>query len=104
MNIGDLNKLIVIQSPTRIADNMGGFTETYRTEATVWAKKWTVSSVETTMDMKTTMIRVQKFAIRFRAPLLPSWRIKHGLKYYNISSIDPDDKDEFLYLTVKEAI
>ncbi|MBU1173751.1 MAG: phage head closure protein [Proteobacteria bacterium] len=103
MPIGEMNRRIVIQYPTRIGDGMGGFTSTWVTAATVWAKAWTVSSSEQTTAMQTSLIRVQKFKIRYRSVLLPSWRIKWGTRYFNITGIDPDEKNEFIFLTVKEA-
>ena len=103
MEAGTLNKRITIQAPTKVSDGMGGFTETWTDVATVWAKKWTVSSSELTADMQVNMVRVQKFCICYRSVLLPSWRIKYGTTYYNITGIDPDEKNEFIYLTCKES-
>jgi SPP1 family predicted phage head-tail adaptor len=104
MQIGQLNKRIQLQLPTRVSDGMGGFEISFSTVATVWAKKWTVSSSELMADMKVNMVRVQKFCIRYRSVLLPSWRIKYGTTFYNITGIDPDEKNEFIYLTVKESV
>ena len=101
--IGELNKRIILQYATKVSDSMGSFTETWVNAATVWAKAWTVSSAEQTNDMQTSMIRVQKFCIRYRSVLRPSWRVKYGTAYYNIISIDPDEKNAFIYLTVEEA-
>ena len=104
MQIGELNKRINLQAPIKVSDLMGGFTVTYVTKATVWAKKWTVSSSELINDMQVNMIRIQKFAIRYPSPLNASWRINYGTTYYNVTGIDPDEKNEFIYLTVKESI
>ena len=103
MQIGELNRRITFQYATKVSDGMGGFTETWGDIATVWAKKWTVSSSELTADMQVNMVRVQKFCIRYRSVLLPSWRIKYGTTFYNITGIDPDEKNEFIYLTAKES-
>ena len=104
MQIGELNRQIKLQAPEKVSNGTGGFITTYVTKATVWAKKWTVSSSEMTSDMKVNMVRVQKFCIRYRSVLPPSWRINYGTAYYNITGIDPDEKNEFIYLTVKEAV
>ena len=103
MQIGELNKLINLQAPEKVPDGTGHSTVTYTTKARVWAKKWTVSSNETTADMQVRMIRIQKFCIRYRSVLPPSWRINYGTTNYDITGIDPDEKNEFIYLTVKES-
>ena len=102
--IGELNRRITLQYPTKASNLMGGFIITWIDAATVWAKPWTVSSNEATTGMMVSMIRIQKFKIRYRSVLLPSWRIKYGTRYFNITGIDPDEKNEFIYLTVKEAV
>ena len=104
MQIGSLNRRITLQYPTKASDSMGGFIITWIDAATVWAKPWTVSSNEAATDMMVSMIRIQKFCIRYRSILLPSWRIKYGTRYFNITSIDPDEKNEFIYLIVKEVL
>lgn len=81
---------------------MGGFTETWADQATVWAKAWTVSSSEGTGGMQTSMIRVQKFGIRYRSVLRSDWRVKWGIRYFAITGIDPIGR-EWIYLTCKEA-
>ena len=104
MHIGEMTQRITIQIPTKVADGMGSFTTTWTDHDTVWAKAWSVSSSEMTSDMRSNMVRVQKFCIWYRNPLLPSWRIKWGTRYFNITGIDPDKNREFLYLTVKESV
>jgi len=44
------------------------------------------------------------FVIRYRHVLRPSWRIKYGDIYFNITSIDPDEKNEFMFITVEEVV
>jgi SPP1 family predicted phage head-tail adaptor len=104
MEIGKLKRRITIQIPTNVDDTLGGFTTTWSDHATVWAKAWTVSSSELVTDMKVNLVRIQKFCIRYRNPFLASWRIKWGTRYFNITSIDPDEDNRFLYLTVKEVV
>ena len=104
MRIGSLNHRITLQYQTKVSDAMGGFTVTGVDAATVWASAWTVSSSEGLAGMQTSMVRVQKFCIRFRSVLRPSYRVKYGERYFNITGIDPDEKNRFLFLTVKEAV
>ena len=104
MSAGDLRERITLQCPSRVSDGMGGFTTTWNDHATIWAEAWTVSSSEVVADMKGEMIRIQKFKIRYRNPLLPSWRIEFGERYFNIVAIDPDKKRTFIFITVRESI
>lgn len=103
-DIGEMRHRITIQIPTKVSDGMGSFTTTWNDHATIWAKAWTVSSSEITSDMKVGMVRVQKFKIWYRNPLRSSWRIKWGIRYFDITGIDSDDNNEFIFLTVKEAV
>jgi len=100
---GDLNKRITLQYITRVSNDRGGFVDTYVDAATVWAKAWTVSSAEGLAGMQMTMIRIQKFKIRYRSVMKPWWRVKWGTRNFNIKGTDPDEKNEFLYLTCEEA-
>jgi SPP1 family predicted phage head-tail adaptor len=99
----ELKERITLQQQTLTPDGSAGFTKAWVDVATIWAKAWTVSSTEGVAGAQTTMIRVQKFAIRYRGVLRSSWRIKWGVRYFNITGIDPDDKSEFIFLTCKEA-
>ncbi len=103
MRVGDLNKRVTIQYPTRATDSGGNVTVTWNDLATVWAKAWTVSSSEGQAGMQTTMTRIQKFAVRYRKVFKPDWRLKWGNRYFAISGIDPDERAEYLYLTCKEV-
>ena len=104
MQIGQLNRRIQLQKPTRVEDGMGGYTITYSTAFSVWARAWSVSSVELVADMRVNMVRVQKFCIRYRSDVKPDWRVKYDSRYFAITSIDPDEKNEFIYLVVKEVV
>jgi SPP1 family predicted phage head-tail adaptor len=103
MMIGELNKRITLQAQTRTSDGMGGFVTGWTDIATVWAKAWTISSTEQTGAAQTSLFRVQKFKIRYRSVLKSAWRVKYGDRYFNITGIDPDAKNEFIFLTCKEA-
>lgn len=103
MLIGDLRRRITLESPTRTADGMSGFTVTWATVATVWARAWTVSSAEGTDAEQQVITRTQKFKIRYRS-ILPEYRISYGGRYFEIKGIDPDEKNEFIFLTCKEAV
>lgn len=100
--IGELRERIVLQCPTLASDPAGGEIKTWTDYATVFAKAWSTDSAEAQAAKQTSLIRVQKFKIRYRNVLKSSWRIKWGVRYFNITAIDPDTKREFLFLTCKE--
>lgn len=107
INIGDLTTRISFQAQTRAADGMGGFAVTWADLGTVWAKAWTVSTMDLMTAGQTGMVRTQKFAIRHRGLVRPSWRIKwstvSGLRYFAIVGIEADPRNTFLFITCKEV-
>lgn len=103
MSIGKLRERITLQYPALTSDPAGGSIKTWVDHATVWAKAWSTDSAEAQAAKQTSLIRIQKFKIRYRSVLKGDWRIKWGNRYFAIHSIDPDDKREFIFLTCKEA-
>lgn len=83
-NLADFKKRITLQSETKTADGMGGFTSAWKDEATVWAKKTTHRSDEAIQAMQITGIAIHNFRIRYREDIKSSWRIKEDDKYMNI--------------------
>ena len=104
MQIGELNRRVTIEYQTRVGDGMGGYVTSFSTLTTVWAKSYSVSSTELSADLKVNMVRIQKFVIRYLSVFRPDWRIKYGDRYFAITGIDPDSKNEYIYLTCKEAV
>ena len=104
MPCGDLRERITLQYASKASDGMGASnTLTWSDYATVWAKAWTVSNNEDVNNQKTGLTRIQKFKIRYRSVMKANWRIKWGVRYFNITAVDPDDNREFIFLTCKEA-
>lgn len=102
--IGDLNKRITIQAPTRASDGMGNFTESWNDLATVWAAIWPMSANEYKQAMQNVMIVSHRIRIWYRSAFKASWRIKFGNRYFNIVSIiNQNEKNEYLDLMCKEA-
>jgi len=105
MDAGSLNKRITIQYSTRVSDSLGGFTLTWADVATVWAALWPVSANETVQSNQQVMTISHRIRIRYRSILRPSWRIKYGNRYFAIISIiNPEERNEWLDLMVKEAV
>jgi SPP1 family predicted phage head-tail adaptor len=105
MRIGDLTKIIDIQAPTRVPDNMGGSTDTYVTVmSSVFAAIWPTSASETIENLQLGLNATHKIRIRYKPTIKSNWRIKFGDRYYNIVSIiNPNMKNEILDLVCKEA-
>ena len=103
--IGDLNKRITIQYPTRVSDSMGGFTNSWNDSDTIFAAIWPVSAKEQIQSMQNVMEISHRVRIRYRSVLNPSWRLKFGNRYFAILSvINQNEKNEFLDLLCKEAV
>jgi SPP1 family predicted phage head-tail adaptor len=101
--IGELRERITLQYSTKTSSGMGASDiKTWVDYATVWAKAWSTESAEAQAAKQTSMTRIQKFKIRYRSVLKPDWRIKWGVRYFNITAIDPDEKKEFIFITCKE--
>lgn len=102
--IGDLNKRITIQAPTRAADGMGGFTVTWSTISTAWAGIWPVSANERIQNQAVAMTITHRIRIRYRRVFRPEWRILYRGRYFNVVSIvDPNEAHEWLDILCEEA-
>lgn len=104
MLIGDLNKYITLQQSTRVSDGMGGFTLSWSDVASVFAALWPISASETVQANQTVMTISHRIRIRYRSTIKPSNRIKYGNRYFAIVSIiNPEERNEWLDLMVKES-
>lgn len=104
IEIGALNKRITIQYPTKVADGMGSFTETWNDGDTIWASLWSISANEMVRSMQMSMEVTHRIRIRYRSVLRPDWRLKFGNRYFNIISIiNPNEKNEMLDIMAKET-
>ena len=104
MRIGDLNKIIDIQSKTKTSDGLGGFTETYSTRYSgVYAAINQVSAQEQMQSNQMNMSIIYRIIIRYHGGIKPDWRIKYANRYFSIMSIvNPNEANERLELLCKE--
>lgn len=102
---GEMNRRIELQSKTSVTDNMGGFTDTWATVATVWAKMTTIKSDEAIQAMATTGAAIHNITIRYRPDVKSYWRVKYSTRYFALIAppIDVNFKHEFLELKCKET-
>ena len=104
MKAGDLRHRITFQYQTKVSDGMGAWTTAWVDAATVWAAIWPVSANEQIQAQAPVMIVSHRIRIRFRRNIKASWRVRFGLRYFNIISIiNPNEKSELLDLMCKEA-
>jgi len=104
--IRELDRQITLQYKTRVADGMGGWTETYVNAATVWAKITTLRSDEAIQAMSTTGTAIHNITIRYRTDVRASWRVKYGSRYFSIIGppIDLHMQHKFIELKCKETM
>lgn len=104
MRAGQLKKRVTIQHPTRVSDSMGGFTETWTDDATVWAAIWPTSAKEQQLALKETMNITHRIRIRYRSVFRNGWRLKFGERYFAIQSIiNIEERNEWFDLLCVEA-
>lgn len=105
MNIGSLNKRIELQKVTKVSDGMGGFTNTYTTECTIFASIWPVSAKEQIQAKQMSMTATHRIRIRYRRVMKPDWRIKCADRYFSIVSIiNPNTENKMLELLCTESV
>ena len=104
MNIGSLKKRIEIQAQQKTPDGMGGFTTAWVTLYTVDAAIWDATGNERNQANATTLIITHRIRIRYKQGLKASYRLKYGLRYFNIVSIvNPNEANKILDILAKEA-
>jgi SPP1 family predicted phage head-tail adaptor len=104
MRIGDLNKRVVLQRATSVADGMGGTTDTWTDQSEVWAAIWPTSASELVAANATTMVITHRVRIRYRDDIRPTWRVRYGERYFAIVSVvNPNENGVILDLLCKEA-
>jgi SPP1 family predicted phage head-tail adaptor len=104
MAIGALNKRIEIQGQRKIPDGMGGFTTTFVTLYTVDAGIWDATSNERNQASTTVLVITHRIRIRYKSGMKASYRIKFGLRYFNIVSlVNPNEANRWLDIYAKEA-
>ena len=112
MKIGDLDKLIDIQSKTRVADGLGGFTETYVTQYSgifasikpLSAQDWIGAIKEQIQANQMNMGITHRIEMHYHGGIKPDWRIKYANRYFSIVNIvNIDEANRELQLLCKEV-
>ena len=107
---GDLKAKITLQRKARVADGLGGWTETWATVAQPWANWKALSGNELFAAQRINPRVSVKVAIRFRgdaygAPYYsPEDRVMYRNREYAIVSVvDPDDGQAWLEMMLAEG-
>lgn len=110
ISAGKLNRQIKILRRTDAPDGMGGVTETWSTQATVWAKVRAVSSrerayagrIEEQVDFKMTVRFVGD--VNNNPAYTPDDRIEYqGLTYGIVGVVDVESARQWLEISVRAA-
>lgn len=102
---GERDRQISLQYKTRVSDGMSGWTDTWVTAATVWAKLSTNRTDEAIQAMSTTGIAIHNINILYRTDVRSNWRIRYGNRYFAIIGppIDVGFKHRELDIKCKES-
>jgi SPP1 family predicted phage head-tail adaptor len=104
LRIGSLNRRIELQAPQRVSDGLGGFSTTYVTKFTVWAKIESLRGEESLLAMQLQSHITTRITIRYMQTIDSSWRIKYGKRIFNISGdpINPGEDKKTLEIMCME--
>lgn len=97
MNIGELNKRLVIQTLTTTQDSSGSQTESYADTETVWGAIWPDSGKEYIAQSQITGELTGTIRIRYRTGMTIKRRFKFGSRIFDIQNIiNPGENNKWL--------
>ncbi len=99
MRIGDLNKRITIQYPTKVGD-----VTSWTDGPTIWAAIWPVSASEVVQANASVMVISHRIRIRYRSVMKANFRIVYAGRNFNVVSIiDVGMNQRWMDILCKEA-
>lgn len=107
IDIGKLNKRVLIQYKSVTRSSYGNENITWTTEATVWANIKPLSAFQreffTNLQERAELSHV--ITMRYRTGVTPTKRLKYGNREFDIESVvDVDERHEELRCNVKEVV
>jgi SPP1 family predicted phage head-tail adaptor len=87
MEIGKLDRRIVIQQNTQTQNAAGEYVDSWNTLATVWASKESLEGTELDESDQRTALQKVIWIIRYKSTVTELMRIYYGSEYYYITSI-----------------
>ena len=83
--IGDRDKIIDVQMPTKASDGIGGYTESWTTRYSgEFVAIWPVSAKDIIQSDKMTGTITHRIRMTYKRILKSDWRIKFGNRYFAI--------------------
>jgi SPP1 family predicted phage head-tail adaptor len=107
MQAGKLRHRVTVQRLTPVQDPLTGVvSDTWTDHATVWASIEPLSAREFLQAAALASLVVARIRIRNLSGVMPSMRIVHGERTYNIEGVlaDRDSGAEYLTLPVSEVV
>lgn len=100
----ELRHRIAIQKRTQSPDGLGGFSESWITFASTWAKISPTSARERFFSEKLEHNITHKITIRYRSGISPDMRIQFGTRIFKINGIiNPEERNIWLDLLCEEG-
>lgn len=104
IKIGELRHRITIEVNTRTPDGQGGYTQSWATHATVWAKIKQLSQSERMIAQKMDNPATHRFTCRYVAGVKGDMRITYQSREFNIARINNlDENNAFLEIDAVEG-
>ncbi|MFA6266572.1 MAG: phage head closure protein [Pseudolabrys sp.] len=102
IDIGALNRRLVLQAPANIDDGAGGFTRDFETVAPLWGSVTTLSArAEIAADTLGAALRL-RIVIRFRGDVTTRHRLLDGAHIYSLIAVRESEGRRFLEIDAEE--
>jgi len=103
MNIGRLDRKIVIEAPTESTNTSGEWIQTWSTYHTAFANVQKAGGTENLQADKTTATNKVRFKVRFFAGITEDMRIVYNGAYYDITEIQELER-EGLWISANKRV
>ena len=104
VEIGEMRNRIIIQSQTRTADSMGGFTVAWAEFKTVWAKVEPMSASQVFWARHLEHRVTHRITMRYLAGVTSDMRISFGSRIFHIKGIrNIEERNRFMELVAEEG-
>lgn len=98
VSIGDLRHRITFQTLSRVADEQGGFVETWTSLAPVWAMIKPISSKERLFGQRLQYQRSHEVVIRWREDITQEMRFQFDGRTFQIKGTRASDERKFFLI------
>ncbi|MBC8048819.1 MAG: phage head closure protein [Chitinophagales bacterium] len=99
---GQMRRRVIIEAPERAGDGAGGFTETWASVATVWARVRARGGLERMRADRLASVVSHDITIRWRAGVLPTMRVRLGTRVFEIIATVEDERRRVLICECEE--